>query len=215
MMAIEGVPADKVLTCILAGGQSRRMGGGDKALLPLGPQDMLSHILDRLRPQTDSMVLNANGDSDRFQAFGLEVIPDTLDGFLGPLAGVLSCMRHAQSRPSAVSHVLTVSSDSPFLPLNLMTRFCNSTPIHAPVIALATSHDRLHPVFGLWPIALADDLEDWLNSGANGKVLAWAERHDSIEVSFGDDPETGMDPFFNVNTPEDAELASRVFSPGV
>lgn len=197
-----------VLACILAGGQSRRMGGGDKTLIDLGGKPMLARIIDRLSPQTGRIVLNANGDPTRFADFGFPVVADPVGDYAGPLAGILAGLSFAREHAPGVRYVVSVAGDTPFFPKNLVSRLRNAVPADRPVIALASSHDRLHPVFGLWPAALADDLHDWLSSGQSGKVLAFVDRHDSVEVSFDDD-ETGMDPFFNANRPEDLETARR------
>ncbi|WP_417667052.1 molybdenum cofactor guanylyltransferase MobA [Roseibium sp.] len=198
---------DHILACVLAGGQSRRMGGGDKTLLDIGSKPMLTYILERLRPQTNQIVLNANGDPERFTQYDLPVVSDTIDGFAGPLAGILAGLTYARTHCPDVTHVVSVAGDTPFFPQDLIARLTAPIPDKKPVIALATSHERLHPVFGLWPVELLDDLERWLASGKSGKVLAWVDRHDSIEVAFPDDPETGLDPFFNANRPEDLDVA--------
>lgn len=202
-------PGEKsVLACILAGGQSRRMGGGDKTLLDLAGKPMLTHIVDRLSPQISRIILNANGNPERFSDFGYPVIADTVGEFAGPLAGILAALVHAREHVPDARHVLSVAGDTPFFPQTLVSRLLDAVPDDRDVIALASSRDRLHPVFGLWPVALTDDLHDWLSSGNNGKVLAFADRHGSIEVAF-EDEETGLDPFFNTNRPEDLETARQ------
>ncbi|MFD1694711.1 molybdenum cofactor guanylyltransferase MobA [Roseibium aestuarii] len=204
--------ASPILACVLAGGQSRRMGGGDKTLLDLGGRSMLEIILDRLRPQAGQIVLNANGDPQRFSAYGLPVIADPVEGFKGPLAGILAGLLHARDTAPQVTHVVSIAGDTPFFPANLIARLTGHLPTARPTIALASSNQRLHPVFGLWPVALADDLADWLAAGESGKVLAWVDRHDSIEVDFADDPASGLDPFFNANRPEDLDLALKALA---
>ncbi len=198
---------DHILACVLAGGQSRRMGGGDKTLLEIGKSSMLDLILSRLKAQTSNIVLNANGDPERFASYGLPVIADTVEGFAGPLAGILAGLNHARVNAPDITHVVSIAGDTPFFPTDLIRRLASAVPAQRPVIALATSHERLHPVFGLWPVALADDLAQWLAEGNSGKVLAWVDRHDSVEVPFADDAATGLDPFFNANRPEDLDIA--------
>ncbi|MBO0345053.1 molybdenum cofactor guanylyltransferase MobA [Roseibium sp. CAU 1637] len=205
-------PDPSVLACVLAGGQSRRMGGGDKTLLDMGGNSMLGLILERLKPQVTEVILNANGDPARFANFGLPVVADPIEGHQGPLAGILAGLMHARETAPSVSHVVSIAGDTPFFPRDLIARLSTHLPSAAPVIALACSRRRLHPVFGLWPVALADDLQAWLEAGKSGKVLAWVERHDSIEVDFDDDAETGLDPFFNANRPEDLDTARAVLS---
>ena len=206
------ISKDRVLGCVLAGGQSRRMGGGDKTLIDLNGKSMLEIILDRLNPQVSKIILNANGDPERFAQFQLPVEPDPIGGFAGPLAGVLAGLHHARRNLPHVSHVVSVAGDTPFYPANLVGRFLESVPGGKPVIALASSSDKLHPVFGLWPVALYNDLHDWLSTGQSGKVLAFVDRHDSIEVGFELDQATGLDPFFNANRPDDLETARNAAS---
>lgn len=194
---------EKLLGCVLAGGQSRRMGGGDKPLLDLGGKTMLDMILARLSPQLVDIVLNANGDPDRFSRFELPVVPDPLGDYAGPLAGILAGLDHAATHCPNVSHVVSVAGDTPFFPTDLVRRFCAAVPPDRPVIALASSSHKLQPVFGLWPVALRSDLHNWLESGQSGKVLAFVDRHDSVEVAFETDPVSGLDPFFNANRPDD------------
>jgi molybdenum cofactor guanylyltransferase len=204
--------AEKVLGCILAGGQSRRMGGGDKGLLDLGGKPMLEIVLDRLTPQVPKVILNANGDPDRFAHLKLPVVSDPVGEYAGPLAGILAGLTYARDHLTDVTHVLSVAADTPFFPTSLVKQFCHAVPADRPVIALASSSDKLQPVFGLWPVKLRSDLYEWLESGQSGKVLAFVDRHDSVEVSFGSDAVTGLDPFFNVNKPDDLETIRSTLS---
>ena len=192
---------------ILAGGQSRRMGGGDKCLRLLGGRPMLAHVVDHLRPQVGALVLNANGDPARFEAFGLPVAADTVPDFAGPLAGVLAGMRWAQVNEPRARWLVSAAADTPFFPMDLVARLLAGTS-DAGTIALAASTDGLQPVFALWPIALADDLEQALTSGTR-KILDWTGRHPHTTVTFPQARigETEIDPFFNANRPEDLAQA--------
>ncbi|MFB9172733.1 molybdenum cofactor guanylyltransferase MobA [Roseibium salinum] len=203
---------DRMLGCVLAGGQSRRMGGGDKSLLDLGGTTMLAMVVDRLKHQVADIVLNANGDPQRFARFGLPVVADPVGDYAGPLAGVLAGLTYAAENRPDITHVVSVAGDTPFFPVGLVKRMCASVPLSEPVIALASSSAKLHPVFALWPVSLRQDLHDWLNTGQSGKVLAFVDRHDSVEVSFDIDPETGLDPFFNANKPEDLTTVREALS---
>jgi molybdopterin-guanine dinucleotide biosynthesis protein A len=198
---------------VLAGGLSRRMGGGDKGLAALGTTTMMDEVLRRLAPQVASVVLNANGDPARFARFGLPVAADTVEGFVGPLAGVLAGMRWAQTNAPAATHVLSVSSDAPFLPAGLAQRLLDALSSGGGRIAMASSGGGLHPVIGLWPVALADDLEAALRAGVR-KVLAWTDRHGTVTVEFpmlraGTEL---VDPFFNANTPSELDEARRLLA---
>ena len=205
--------AEIIVGVILAGGQSRRMfegqaKQGDKTLLELGDGTMLDAVIERLAPQVDQIVINANGDPTRFDDFGLAVVGDTVGGFVGPLAGVLAGMRWAQKNTPDARYIVTVSADAPFLPDDLVVRFVAALTDKPGAIAVAQSADGLHPVIGLWPVALADDLEAALTAGVR-KVLAWTDTHGTVPVAFGPIEVGGetIDPFFNANTPGDLARA--------
>ena len=194
------------LGVILAGGQATRMGGGDKGLLPLGAGSILSHVIGRLEPQVASMCLNANGDGARFQGFGLPVVADSVAEFPGPLAGVLAGMDWAAER--GASHIVTAAADTPFFPGDLVPMLQLAAEEQGKPIALARTADGRHPTFGLWPVELREDLRDELLAGTR-KVLAWTDKHGT---AFADFPSGEIDPFFNVNTPEDLAKAQAVVS---
>ena len=191
---------------ILAGGLARRMGGGDKALLPLAGRPLLAHVIDRLRPQVDEVVLNANGDPARFAQFGLPVVADTVEGFAGPLAGVLAGMRWAAARGHA--YVASAAGDTPFFPSDLVARLVEARGAQPICMAATEDPERglsEHPTFALWPVDLADDLEKALTEGHMRKVIVWTSRHGCARAVFD-----GNLPFFNVNTPEDLAEAERI-----
>ncbi|MFY0692647.1 MAG: molybdenum cofactor guanylyltransferase MobA [Paracoccaceae bacterium] len=192
---------------ILAGGLARRMGGGDKGLQMLGGQTLLARVIARLEPQVSEMALNANGDPARFEGFGLPVIADSVEGFAGPLAGVLAGLDWAHERGH--THIVTAAADTPFFPCDLVPRLllaAEQTPI-----ALAATPDpkrglARHPTFGLWPVELRDDLRVALNEGVR-KIVQWTDRHGTGIARFEAEP---FDPFFNVNTPEDMIRAEEI-----
>ncbi|WGF89343.1 molybdenum cofactor guanylyltransferase MobA [Marinivivus vitaminiproducens] len=195
---------------ILAGGRSSRMGGGDKSLLVLQGRTLLEHVIARLGPQADGLVLNANGDPGRFAGFGLTVVPDTAPDQPGPLAGILSGLRWAAAQRPDCSRIITAAADTPFMPADLALRLAEAAEAAGADIALARSRGRTHPVFGLWPVALADDLEGALDRGER-RVLRFAQRYRLVEVDFPADP---ADPFFNVNTPGDLATAESLIAGG-
>ena len=195
-------PSALVPAIILAGGRATRLGGGDKCLMDLGGRPMLARIIDRLAPQCDPLALNANGDAARFRGFGLPVLPDSLPGFPGPLAGILAGMDWAAGL--GADRVVSVAGDTPFFPRDLVPRLRQS----GDGIVLAASRDgqgrnRDHPTFGLWPTALRDDLRAWLIGGER-RVRAFAQSQGAVAAIWDADP---LDPFFNVNTPEDLDRA--------
>ena len=182
---------------ILAGGQSRRMGGGDKGLALLQGQPLIGHVAAALRPQVVRLVLNANGDLGRFERFGLPVIADSLPGFPGPLAGVLAVLDYF--RGEGVSHVMVVPCDAPRLPADLVARLAAARQAAGAAGALAVSSGRRHPAVALWPVALAPALRTALVDEDQRRVDVLLTRHGFVEVEWPVEP---FDPFVNVNTPE-------------
>ncbi|MFA5121254.1 molybdenum cofactor guanylyltransferase MobA [Zavarzinia sp.] len=186
------------LGLILAGGRARRLGGGDKTLLPLGGRPLLGHVIERLAPQCAELLLNANGDPARFAGFGLAVVPDPVAGQPGPLAGVLAGLRRAGSR-----RLLTVPGDAPFLPADLAQRLAAA----GGRIAVAASGGRVHWATALWDPTLAAPLERALVDEGIRRVEDFVRRFDLALVDFGTE---GRDPFFNVNRPEDLAAAEAL-----
>ena len=187
---------------ILAGGQATRMGGGDKGRLMLGHHSLLDHVIDRLRPQVSSIILNANGAQDRFSDLNLPVIADSLPGYAGPLAGVLAGLDWAYA--NGLDHVVSVAADTPFFPKGLVQSFlATAVGMETPLVLAATIGTAgkiwCQPTFGLWPVVLRDDLRKNLENGLR-KVVIWTDQHAGREAIFETD---GVDPFFNVNTPDD------------
>jgi molybdopterin-guanine dinucleotide biosynthesis protein A len=205
--------AKSVTGVILAGGRSRRMGGGDKGLLDLGGRPMLAHVAERLAPQVGRMVINANGDPGRFAAFDLPVVADTLADFPGPLAGVLAGMRWSRANAPRARWIATAAGDAPLLPADLVVSCLAAVAERPGAIALAQSAGELHPVIGLWPVALADDLEAQLAAGVR-KVLDWTGRHGTVAVPFAMRrlSATEIDPFFNANTPQELERLRAILA---
>lgn len=177
---------------VLAGGMGRRMGGVDKALLPLHGRPLLAHVVERLRPQVSELLVNANGDPARFPGFGDRVIADVIGDHPGPLAGL-----HAGLVQAKHPWVLSVPCDSPRLPLDLGARLAQAVHASNAELAVARSGGRVHPVFCLVSAALAEPLRDYLEGGGRA-VLKWIETRCFVVVEFDD-----ADAFTNVNTPED------------
>ena len=194
------------LYLLLAGGKSRRMGGGDKNLIMLGDRPVLAHVMGRAVPEGAPAVINANGDPDRFAGFGLPVIADVIDGFAGPLAGVLTGLEHAASMHPDVTHVISLATDAPFLPRDLGQRL-GAAVMDGADMAQARSHGRRHPVFAIWPVAMAPALRAALLDEGLRKIDDFTARYDCVIVDFADADATGLDPFTNLNTPEDLEMA--------
>ena len=192
---------------ILAGGRSTRMGGGDKGLREIGGERLIDRVIARIDPQCGPIALNANGDPARFADLGLPVLPDSLPDHPGPLAGVLAGMDWAAS--IGAEAVVSVAADTPFFPRDLVERLQAAAGPSG--LALAASPDETgklwhHPTFGLWPVALRDDLREALKGGLR-KVVLWTDRHGAGTASFASSP---FDPFFNINTPDDIAEAEKL-----
>ena len=196
---------------LLAGGLSRRMGGGDKCLLKLGGRTLLERVIERARPQVSALVLNANGDPARFASYGLPVTADAVKGFAGPLAGVLTGLEWAARNAPECEWVASFATDAPFLPTDMVQRMVDALAAERAEMACAASGGRAHPVFGLWPVSLADALRRALVAEEVRKVDVWTARYRLIEVDFPAEP---IDPFFNANRPEDLEAAERFLAEG-
>lgn len=193
----------KIAGVVLAGGQGRRMGGVDKAMIELDGRPLMAHVLERFAPQVETVAINANGDNTRFAAFDAPVLADDEEDFAGPLAGVLVAMRWAKSQ--GCTHVLTAAADTPFFPDALCEMM--KAQVNAPdTIVMAVGSGRIHPVFALWPVHLADALYAYLRVENMRKILTFAERYSLVEVNFDGVAE---DPFFNINTPDDLALAEQ------
>lgn len=192
---------------ILAGGQARRMGGAAKPLIKVGGAPILEHIVRRLAPQCARLALNANGDPEQFAHFHLPIVPDEVEGFAGPLAGVLAGLDHVAAHYPDVPLVLSVPADTPFVPQDLAQRLCLARAEAKAEIAVAASGGRVHHAVALWPVALREPLRHALVKEELRKVSEFIERHANTRVDWS---ETPHDPFFNVNRPEDIAEAERI-----
>ncbi|HEY2228160.1 MAG TPA: molybdenum cofactor guanylyltransferase MobA [Xanthobacteraceae bacterium] len=197
----------KPLGLVLAGGLARRMGGGDKARIRIGGITILERVLKRIQPQCTALILNANGDPARFADSGLAVVPDSVPGFAGPLAGILAGLDWAAAHRPDVADVTSVPGDCPFLPADLVTRLAAARAAAGTPLACARSGDWRHPVVGLWPVRLREDLRHALVVEDLRKIEIWTARHGIVTVDWPTEP---IDPFFNVNTPEDAARAEQI-----
>jgi len=196
---------------ILAGGRSQRMGGGDKFLQPLAGQPILARVIARLAPQVSTLVINANGDPQRFANFGLPVIGDAVADYAGPLAGVHAGLEWTRRHHPQASAIATVAADSPFFPPDLVARLAAQRDADNATLAVARSVDGLHPVFGLWSVTLEDTLLRALRDGER-KMSDWVVSQGGVAVDFAPFEIAGrtVDPFFNINRAEDLAEAERV-----
>ncbi|MGB8312990.1 MAG: molybdenum cofactor guanylyltransferase MobA [Aestuariivirga sp.] len=191
----------KILGAIIAGGQSRRMGVREKTFLKLAGKPILAHVIERVAPQVDQLVINANGDPARFSEFGLAVIPDVVTTLTTPLAGLHAALGFAKR--AGAEMLVTVPSDTPFLPADLVKRLLEN----GGNAAIAASGGQEHYIAGAWKTALLDDLGAAIAKDNLFRVKDWVQRISAQVVAWPTDP---FDPFFNVNTPEDLQRAEQI-----
>jgi molybdopterin-guanine dinucleotide biosynthesis protein A len=192
---------------VLAGGLARRMGGGDKARISIGGTSILRRVLACLTPQCSRVIINANGDPARFADTGLPVVADSVPDFAGPLAGILAGLDWAAANAPAIEWLVSVPGDCPFLPKDLVTRLHEARASSNVPLACARSGEWRHPVVGLWPVKLREDLRHALASEGLHKIELWTARHG---IAIAEWTAVPFDPFFNVNTPEDAAQAEAI-----
>ena len=197
----------QTLGVVLAGGLARRMGGRDKARIRVGGTTILERVIERLRPQCGRLVLNANSDPAAFADTGLTIVADSVPDYAGPLAGILAGLDWAARLAPKIEWVVSVPSDCPFLPRDLVARLHQARAADDAILACARSGERRHPVIALWPVALREDLRQALTSDGVRKVEEWAARY---VLGVAEWPARPVDPFFNVNTPEQAAEAERM-----
>ena len=198
-----------IVGLLLAGGGARRMGGGDKCLRSLAGRPLLAHVIDRIGGQVDKLVLNANGDASRFAVFGLPVVVDCIPGMAGPLAGILTGMEWLRAHAPDITMMLSLPTDGPFLPLDLVQRLAAAKAAAGASIACARSGGRTHPPIALWDVNLADDLRHAMEAEDLRKIDLWTARHALVHVDWPVEP---FDPFFNANRPEDLERAESLLA---
>jgi molybdopterin-guanine dinucleotide biosynthesis protein A len=164
-----------------------------------------------MRPQCSGIIINANGDPGRFADTGLTIVPDNVAGFVGPLAGILAGLDWAAVNRPNIGWVASAPGDCPFLPANLVSRLHAAREAQGKPLACARSGGQPHPVVGLWPVDLRHDLRRALVEEGQRKIDAWTARHGIATADWPVDP---VDPFFNVNTPDDVVTAERLVATG-
>jgi molybdopterin-guanine dinucleotide biosynthesis protein A len=203
------VSTSPTLGLLLAGGLARRMGGGDKPLRTIAGRSILAHVIERLAPQCDGLVVNANGDPARFAAYGLPVVADSVPDFAGPLAGILAGLDWMAAHRPESEWLVSVAADTPFIPDDLVARLHVAREAEGVPLACAASGGWTHPVIGLWPVRLRADLRHALTVEDQRKIDRWTARHGCASAEW---PVTPVDPFFNANKPEDLDEAERLFA---
>lgn len=205
-------PANNIIGGVLAGGLSRRMGGADKSMMMIEGQSLIERVIGRLSPQVDTLIVNANGDHSRFSTIKHPIISDQIDGFAGPLAGIHAMLKYTRQNHPSCTHLASVAADTPFFPTDFVEKALsklNQSNDRNATIILAKSDHHLHPVFGLWPVSLVNSLQNFLENAQTRKVLAFVDQHHNVEVEFAlnRDHNSIRDPFFNINEPQDLDLA--------
>ena len=183
------------------------MGGVDKAFATLGGETLLARTIARAKPQVAELLINANGDSARFSQFGLPVLADRVEGFLGPLAGILTGLEWMRANRPEARWLATFSCDSPFLSMDLVGRLVNAAEAEDASVAVASSNERLHPVFAVWRADIEDTPQSLLDDEDMRKVEDFIALFDHVFVKFASEP---VDPFFNINTPDDLARAETL-----
>ena len=202
--------SNSVMGVLLAGGLARRFGGGDKCLIELCGKPLLDHVIERTAPQVDTLILSANGAPERFNAYGLNVVADVVEGFAGPLAGVLTALEWARDHAPDITWVASVPTDAPMLPIDLVARLKAAIDEQGADMACAMSNERTHPVIALWPVSIAKDLRAALVDEDIRKVDRFTARYNIVHVDF---PIGDHDPFMNINAPEDLAQATELLKP--
>ena len=197
------------LGLLLAGGLARRMGGGDKPLRTIAGRSILAHVIERLAPQCDRLLVNANGDPARFADYGLPVVADSVPDFAGPLAGILAGLDWMAAHRPETEWLVSVAADTPFIQRDLVARLHEAREEQGVPLACAASGGWTHPVIGLWPVSLRDNLRRALTVEDERKIDRWTARHGCASAEWPVDP---VDPFFNANRPEDLDEAERLFA---
>jgi len=194
---------------ILAGGAARRLGGGDKPLRTLGGKPILQWIIERIQPQVQFLAISANGDPSRFSTYALPILPDQSPD-LGPMSGILASLEWCKRTTPDTSHVLTLSGDTPFIPLDLVHRLSSAPDIGTSDIITASSAGHPHPTIAFWPVGAIEPIKSALSEHKNRRVSDWLSIFTAHAVEWDIQP---IDPFFNINTPDDLEEAERRIIP--
>lgn len=200
---------DNTLGVILAGGTARRFGGADKCLIELCGKSLIEHVIDRVGLQVGHLIINTNLNPERFERYGLETIADVVEGQVGPLAGILSALEWTAKHVPTATWVASFPTDTPVLPIDLVTKMHEAIIGQGADMACATSNGRTHPVIAIWPVTIANDLRTALVKNAVRKIDRFTAKYKIAHVDFTG---TDLDPFLNINTPEDLVRAIQLLA---
>ena len=194
-----------MIAVIMIGGQSTRMGGGIKSFIEFNNKNIFDRILERTKPQLNKIIINCNSPEVKLKKYNITIIKDLVDGYLGPLAGIHAAMKWININEPKIKWLVTLPGDTPFIPNDLISRF-NEKISSKLKIVLAQSDNKTHPTIGAWHTSLFDSLDEQLNKGMR-KILSWAELH---SIDFINYPIINFDPFFNINTKQDLNMAIKI-----
>jgi len=201
--------SDNVIGVILAGGQSRRFGGGDKFIRELKGEPLVDRVIERVRPQTSQMIISSNAETPHLTKFRLPIVADVIEGQAGPLAGILTGMEWTRKNAPDCDWIVSFPTDAPFVPLDCVAQMHEQAVADGAEIVCAASGGRTHPVCALWQVKLADNLRQVMEEEEMRKIDLWTARHRLSVLEFSDQP---FDPFFNINRPEDLEQAETILA---
>ena len=197
---------DDLCAVILTGGKSSRMGGGIKSLKKFNNKSIFDRVFENLQTQVNKVIINSNDSENLFVKYNVEVIKDSLEGFLGPLAGLHATLEWLNKNAPYINWLVTVPGDTPFIPINLVKKLLDKVKNSNHKIVLAQSNGKTHPIIGIWHSNLFESLKNSLNSG-NRKIMDWASQHSLEYVEFTN---SKYDPFFNINCIEDLIEAKEI-----
>ena len=198
------ITKSKTLIVILAGGQSRRFGGGYKTLYKFNNTSLLNRIIKNLNKLEIEIVLNVNSDENEFSKTGLNIIKDEIENFQGPLAGIHSSMKWILKNKKNIEWIFTSPSDTPFLYADLINKFFNTKYKQNTKIILAQSSNKTHPVIGFWHISLINSLEEFLQKKSR-KIMNWVNEQNYELLNFENN-----NYFFNINSKTDLTKAIKI-----
>ena len=198
---------ESVVGILLAGGKSSRMGGGDKCLKKLGDKTILEHVISRSLPQVEALILNVNSQCGKYSSYGLPIVSDVVSGYCGPLAGILTGMEWVKKNFPNCRWLASFPTDAPFFPKNLVKKLFLAVEQKKASLSYAYSGGRNHPVFGLWPVELEQDLRQSIIEEKVRKIEFWTSKLVTSRAEFTSEP---FDPFFNINNPEQFKKAKRM-----
>jgi len=200
---------NEIIAVILSGGLSRRMDNRNKAFIKLANKPLFEYVLENISAQCDTVIINSNCNGEQFEQYQLPVVKDSIEGFLGPLAGILTAMEWVKENSPEAQWLVSVPVDTPFLPNDLVKKLHHASQQDKASLVCAVSNERTHPIIGLWPISLMDDLRTAIQDEDMRKIDLWTARYKISHPVFEYED---IDPFFNINCDEDLAEAETLIT---